>query len=69
MARIYRLVVAITWGLGLLSMLAGVILKLAPDLAARASVTPRGSLIFAAVLFLCALATREMERATAAGGA
>ncbi len=68
MARICRLLVTLFWGLGLLSMLGGVALKLVPSLDQRISTEPRGGLIFAGVLFLAALATREMEKATSAAG-
>ena len=66
MTRIYRMIVAISWGLGVLSTLIGVALKLAPSLAERFNTTPRAGVIMAGTLFLCALATREMERASSA---
>ncbi len=68
MARIYRLLVTLFWGLGLLSMLGGVALKLVPSLVERFRTEPRGGMIFAGVLFLAALATREVEKATSAAG-
>ena len=64
MSRAFRVLIAVSWGLGLLNLVAGIVLKLVPTLIQRTSTTPRGSLVFAGVLFLCALATREMERAT-----
>lgn len=62
MARIYRMLAGSCWGLGLLSLMAAVALKLIPAWAERFDMAPRGGLIFASALFLCALATCEMER-------
>ncbi len=62
MARIYRILVGVSWGLGLLSMMVGAVLKLVHGWAAAWNTSPRGGMIFAGTLFLCALATREMER-------
>ena len=62
MSRAYRGLIGVCWGLGLLSMVAGVVFKLAPTLAERTSLSARGGLIMAGVLFLCALATGEMAR-------
>jgi hypothetical protein len=60
MARVSRILFALCWGLGFLSLVLAVVLRLVPHWVARLSTTPRGGLIFAATLFLCALATREM---------
>ncbi len=68
MARIYRLLVTLFWGLGLLSILGGIVLKLVPSWSVRLNTAPRGGFIFAGVLFLAVLATREMEKATSAAG-
>lgn len=62
MARLCRTLFGICWALGLFSMAAGVVLKLMPEWSARLGFYPRGALIFAGTLFLCGLATREMER-------
>lgn len=62
MARLYRILVESCWGLGVLSLLVAVVLKLAPAWAEMVRAAPRGGLILAGVLFLCVLATREMER-------
>jgi len=64
MARIYRLVFEVCWGLGVLSLLAAIVLKLAPTLVLRLGTSARGGLLLAAVLFLCALTTREMGEAS-----
>ena len=63
MASVYRIVLGVCWGLGLLSLVAAVVVKLVPAWGEMASTTPRGGLIFASTLFLCALATREMQKA------
>jgi hypothetical protein len=61
MASLCRRLVQVCWGLGLICMLASVVLRVVPVLR-ETSFTTRGGLILAGVLFLCALATREMER-------
>ena len=61
MTQIYRLVFKLSWALGLLSILAGVVVKLA-HLEAKATVTSHTLFIVAGAFFLCALATREMQR-------
>ena len=63
MTGVYQIVRKGCWGLGMISLVAGLLLRLA--MAWRDTlwvVSPRGALIGAAVLFLCSLATREMER-------
>ena len=63
MTGVYRAVGKASWVLGVISLILGLLLKLVTqwkDVNWR--YTPRGALILAAVLFLCALATREMER-------
>ncbi|MFQ5818130.1 MAG: hypothetical protein ACE5H2_09295 [Terriglobia bacterium] len=62
MTYLYRILVGTCWGLGVLSLGAAMILKLAPVWAEMLNTPPRGGLIFASALFLCALATREMQR-------
>lgn len=61
MARVYSVIVEACWGLGVLSSLVAVATKLFPSWAAMMRTTPQGGLILASTLFLCALATREME--------
>jgi hypothetical protein len=68
MARIYRTLFQACWALGLLSLLAGIVLKARPTLADRLGTSPRGGLALAAVLFLCALATREMGKTASPTG-
>jgi uncharacterized membrane protein len=61
MTQIYRIVCKLSWALGLLSILAGVVIKLA-HLEARVTVTSHTALIVAGTFFLCSIASREMER-------
>ena len=63
MSRVYSSLTEVCWALGVLSLLAGVILKFVPILQQRFGVDARSGLIFAGTLFLCALATEAMERA------
>ena len=63
MTRLFRAVFQLSWGLGVLSILAAVVVKLA-QLETRATVTGHTLFLVAGTFFLCALATREMERAT-----
>ena len=62
MTQIYRIVCKLSWALGLLSILTGVVIKLA-HLETRVTMTSHTAFIVAGTFFLCALATREMERA------
>ena len=62
MARICRILAMTCWAFGLLSLPVAVLLKLAPAWAQGLDFSPRGGLVFASTLFLCALATREVER-------
>ena len=62
MKKIYRNVIQLSWAIGLISVLVAIILKLLPPLAERTETSPRGALEFAMALFLCALATRAMQR-------
>ena len=68
MARVYRIVVKACWGLGVLSLVIGVAIKLFPCWTASLEASPRGGLVTAATLFLCALATRAMEEGGPAQG-
>ncbi|MDQ3917571.1 MAG: hypothetical protein M3348_03765 [Acidobacteriota bacterium] len=60
MAQFYRVVVLLSWWLGLLSLLAAVVIRLG-DLTFRVNIQPRSMLVVAMALFLCVLATRKME--------
>ena len=52
----------LSWGLGLLSILAAIVVKLI-HYETRLTVTGRTLFIIACAFFLCALATREMQKA------
>ena len=57
------MLVGVSWGLGLLSTALGVLIKLAPGLEERFNTSPHGRHVLAGVQFLCALATRDLEKA------
>ena len=59
MSKIHSIVHEISWQLGVICVLASAVLKILPT---KLPVTPRGSLVLAAVLFLCALATGEARK-------
>jgi hypothetical protein len=61
MTQIYRIVFQLSWALGLLSIVAGVLIKLL-HLEAKLTIAPRTAFLAASAFFLCALATREMQR-------
>jgi hypothetical protein len=62
MARIYRSLMEVCWALGFLSVIFALVLKYDPVLAVRFNLAPRGTLVFAGVLFLAAIATRAVGR-------
>jgi hypothetical protein len=62
MNRICGLLAGVSWGLGVVSLVGGLALKVASHWADRLSVSPRGAFVFAGVLFLCTLATRALEQ-------
>jgi len=62
MSKVYRSVLEVCWGLGLICTVASIVLKLLPTLQEKLPVSPRGGLLLAAVLFLCALATGEARK-------
>ena len=61
MTQIYRIVFVLSWLLGLVGILAAVIVKLLV-LEVRVQVTGHTLFLVASTFFLCALATREMQR-------
>ena len=64
MTQLLGLVFQLSWWLGLLTMIAGVVVKL---LRYEQRVTVKGSTLFliAGTLFLCTIATRQMQKARA----
>ena len=61
MAQLLRILFQLSWGLGLLSLVAAVVVKIG-QLDARLNVTGHTLILLAGTFFLCALATREMQR-------
>jgi hypothetical protein len=66
MTRIYRIAANVSWWLGVLGLIWAMALRLAPHLADKLNTSSRGWLIWAGALFLCSLASREMERSASA---
>lgn len=64
MTQLLRIVFQLSWWLGLLSIVAAVVVKLL-QVEQRATVTGHTLFLVASTFFLCALATREMQRAGA----
>jgi hypothetical protein len=63
MAALYRLVGTLSWWLGLLSLVAGFVMKFVRPMGIQSlGMVPHNLLFFAGVLFLCTLATRTMEQ-------
>ena len=62
MSKVYRSVLEVCWGLGLICTVASIVLRLLPILQGKLGVSPRSGLMLAAVLFLCALATGEARK-------
>ena len=62
MSKVYRRVLEVCWGLGLICTLATMVLKVLLTLQYKPGVTARASAIMAAVLFLGALATGEARK-------
>ena len=60
MTQLLRLLIQLSWGLGLLSILAAVIVKFA-NLDSRVHVTGHTLFLVAGAFFLCTLATRAVE--------
>jgi hypothetical protein len=61
MTQLYNVIFKLSWVLGLLSMLVAVLIKVLV-LEARLTVASHTVFLIAATCFLCALATREMQR-------
>ena len=65
MSQLLRLVFQLSWLLGLLSIVAAVVVKLM-QLEYRVHVTGHTLFVGAGAFFLCALATREMQKSQSA---
>ena len=62
MSRVYRTVLEVCWGLGVICIAAVIVLRLLPILQVKLELSTRSGLIMAAVLFLCVLATGEARK-------
>lgn len=65
MSKFRSMVNEVSWILGVICVLAGLVLRLLALGHIQLAVTTRGSLVLAAVLFLCTLATGEAGKAPA----
>ena len=63
MRKLYRGLVVISWLLGVVCLVAAIVLRFMPSLETRFDISARGGIFLAIALFLCALASREMEQA------
>ena len=61
MTQVYRIIVQISWVLGLISIVAAFLIKLL-HLETRLTVASHTAFLVAGTFFLCALATRELQR-------
>lgn len=59
MSKVHSIVHEVSWQLGVICVVASIVLRMLPTVQMKLAVTPRGGLVLAAVLFLCALATGE----------
>ena len=64
MLRLCRMIIGLCWGLGLVTLVLAIVMKFSPSLEDKFVTKSHFVLIFAGCLFLCSLATREMERMT-----
>ena len=64
MTRLFRGVFQLSWVLGILSIVVAIVVKFA-HIEPRVGVTAHTLFLVAGAFFLCALATREMERSAA----
>jgi hypothetical protein len=62
MGKVYRTVLGVSWGLGVICLVGSIVLKLLPIPGAKVGFSPRDGVVLAAVLFLCALASGEAGR-------
>ena len=63
MQKLYHIVMQVSYFVGLLSLLVGILLRLLPKI--QTVTTVHGVLDFAAAAFLCALASHVMSRSQA----
>jgi len=63
MSRVSQLVMQLSYVAGLISLALAVLLVFAPGVTGRIHLTPRGGLVFAGTLFLCAIASYVFTKA------
>lgn len=61
MRKMQQLIIQLSWALGLVSLLSGFVIKLL-NLEPRLTVAGRTAFIVSGTFFLCALATRSIDR-------
>ena len=62
MSKFYRSVAEVCWALGLISLVASIALRLLANVLPKVAVSPRGGMVLAMALFLCALASGEARK-------
>lgn len=61
MTKVYRIIIQVSWALGLLSLLSGFVIKLL-NLEPRLTIAGRTAFVLAGTFFLCSLATRSLDQ-------
>jgi hypothetical protein len=64
MSQLYNTLGRVSWALGVVTLVGGVILKVMPAWGKRIDISPHGIEVFAGALFLCVLASRDLGRST-----
>ena len=62
MSKVYRGLLQVCWGLGLIALVAVIVLRIRPALQVTFGVSPRSGMLMAAAFFLCVLATSEAAK-------
>jgi hypothetical protein len=57
----------VTYSMGVVGIVVVLLLAFAPGFTSKLHLTPRGGLVFAGTLFLCAITSYLVSKATAAG--
>ena len=63
MRKLYRAIFVASWLLGVVCLVAAVVLRFMPTVETKFDISARGGIVLAMALFLCALASKEMEQA------
>jgi hypothetical protein len=67
MSHVSRLIMLVTYLLGVVGTVVVVLLAFGPSFMRKLQLTPRGGLLFTCTLFLCAITSYLVSKATAAG--